>query len=188
MRRWRARGCPFAQDALVGNIAAGPLIAVLKELGAELPEHQRPLDGLVSATLGRDFAGSMAGRYSRRRLFKECWRGCGTGYKDDSGEVRLRGFRTIQKSNRPERRNAMTPEIPRREFDFGVYGRAGHVTSCRSGGAGRGGEAFCAGRLDVVGAEGYGGTRGWRIRFPRNSGTEHARGCGTAGAVVSVVA
>jgi hydroxymethylglutaryl-CoA lyase len=42
-------GCPFAQDALVGNIATEKLIAVLKEMGAELPEL-RPLDGLIHAS------------------------------------------------------------------------------------------------------------------------------------------
>jgi hydroxymethylglutaryl-CoA lyase len=42
-------GCPFAQDALVGNIPTETLIAVLKELGAELPEL-RPLDGLIHAS------------------------------------------------------------------------------------------------------------------------------------------
>jgi hydroxymethylglutaryl-CoA lyase len=42
-------GCPFAQDALVGNIPTETLIAVLKELGAELPE-MRPLDGLIAAS------------------------------------------------------------------------------------------------------------------------------------------
>lgn len=31
-------GCPFAQDALVGNIATETLLAVLRECGAELPE------------------------------------------------------------------------------------------------------------------------------------------------------
>jgi hydroxymethylglutaryl-CoA lyase len=43
-------GCPFAQDALVGNISTETLLATLKELGAELPEL-RPLDGLVGASL-----------------------------------------------------------------------------------------------------------------------------------------
>jgi hydroxymethylglutaryl-CoA lyase len=42
-------GCPFAQDALVGNLPTEILIRVLTELGAELPEL-RPLDGLISAT------------------------------------------------------------------------------------------------------------------------------------------
>jgi len=42
-------GCPFAQDALVGNIATETLIAELKRLGAELPA-MRPLDGLVHAS------------------------------------------------------------------------------------------------------------------------------------------
>src|SRR5580698_2583283 len=42
-------GCPFAQDALVGNIPTETLIAVLRELGAELPEIM-PLDGLIAAT------------------------------------------------------------------------------------------------------------------------------------------
>jgi hydroxymethylglutaryl-CoA lyase len=53
-------GCPFAQDALVGNIATETLIEVLKELGAELPEL-RPLDGLVSATaeISRKYGGKV---------------------------------------------------------------------------------------------------------------------------------
>jgi len=49
-------GCPFAQDALVGNIATEELIAELKRLGAELPEL-RPLDqiGGASAEIARRF-------------------------------------------------------------------------------------------------------------------------------------
>jgi hydroxymethylglutaryl-CoA lyase len=39
-------GCPFAQDALVGNIPTETLLEVLGELGAELPELL-PLDGLL---------------------------------------------------------------------------------------------------------------------------------------------
>jgi hydroxymethylglutaryl-CoA lyase len=42
-------GCPFAQDALVGNLATEVLIAELTALGVELPEL-RPLDGLVHAS------------------------------------------------------------------------------------------------------------------------------------------
>jgi hydroxymethylglutaryl-CoA lyase len=42
-------GCPFAQDALVGNIATEVLLAELKALGAELPPL-RPLDGLIAAS------------------------------------------------------------------------------------------------------------------------------------------
>src|SRR3984957_1799757 len=42
-------GCPFAQDALVGNIATETLIRVLKDLGAEM-EPLRPLDGVVSGS------------------------------------------------------------------------------------------------------------------------------------------
>jgi hydroxymethylglutaryl-CoA lyase len=42
-------GCPFAQDALVGNLATEVLLAELKALGAELPEL-RPIDGLVDAS------------------------------------------------------------------------------------------------------------------------------------------
>ncbi|CAN5728753.1 hydroxymethylglutaryl-CoA lyase [soil metagenome] len=42
-------GCPLAQDALVGNIPTETLIAVLRELGAELPD-MRPLDGLIAGT------------------------------------------------------------------------------------------------------------------------------------------
>ena len=49
-------GCPLAQDALVGNIPTETLIAVLKELGAELPD-MRPLDGLIAgaAEISRKF-------------------------------------------------------------------------------------------------------------------------------------
>ena len=49
-------GCPFAQDALVGNIATETLIAELKELGADLPRLE-PLHSLVSASaaIARDF-------------------------------------------------------------------------------------------------------------------------------------
>ena len=42
-------GCPFAQDALVGNVPTEILLATLKEMGAVLPEL-RPLDGLLSAS------------------------------------------------------------------------------------------------------------------------------------------
>lgn len=42
-------GCPFAQDALVGNVATEVLLAELKSLGAEL-EPLRPLDGLIAAS------------------------------------------------------------------------------------------------------------------------------------------
>ena len=42
-------GCPFAQDALIGNIPTEVLIEVLRDLEAELPD-MRPLDGLIAAT------------------------------------------------------------------------------------------------------------------------------------------
>jgi hydroxymethylglutaryl-CoA lyase len=42
-------GCPFAQDALVGNIATEVAIAELERLGASLPQL-RPLDGLLAAS------------------------------------------------------------------------------------------------------------------------------------------
>jgi hydroxymethylglutaryl-CoA lyase len=42
-------GCPFAQDALVGNLPTEALLETLKSLGAELPDL-RPLDGLLAAT------------------------------------------------------------------------------------------------------------------------------------------
>jgi hydroxymethylglutaryl-CoA lyase len=41
-------GCPFAQDALVGNVATELAIAELERLGAELP-RLHPLDGLLAA-------------------------------------------------------------------------------------------------------------------------------------------
>jgi hydroxymethylglutaryl-CoA lyase len=42
-------GCPFAQDALVGNVATEVLLTQLKDLDAEL-EPLRPLDGLLTAS------------------------------------------------------------------------------------------------------------------------------------------
>ncbi len=42
-------GCPFAQDALVGNIATEKVIETLKQRGAELPPL-KPLDALLRAT------------------------------------------------------------------------------------------------------------------------------------------
>jgi hydroxymethylglutaryl-CoA lyase len=44
-------GCPFAQDALVGNIATEKVIEILTERGAELPQL-KPLDSLLKATVG----------------------------------------------------------------------------------------------------------------------------------------
>ncbi len=42
-------GCPFAQDALVGNLATEQAIAELQDLGADLPKLE-PLDGIVSTS------------------------------------------------------------------------------------------------------------------------------------------
>jgi hydroxymethylglutaryl-CoA lyase len=42
-------GCPFAQDALVGNIPTETLLTELKNLGAQLPQLQ-PLDDLIAVT------------------------------------------------------------------------------------------------------------------------------------------
>ena len=49
-------GCPFAQDALVGNLPTEILIAELKALGAQLPALQ-PLDDLIAASgaIAREF-------------------------------------------------------------------------------------------------------------------------------------
>ena len=44
-------GCPFAQDALVGNIPTERVIEVLTQRGAELPAL-KPLDVLLKATAG----------------------------------------------------------------------------------------------------------------------------------------
>jgi hydroxymethylglutaryl-CoA lyase len=44
-------GCPFAQDALVGNIPTENVLAVLAQRGAELPTL-KPLDSLLKATAG----------------------------------------------------------------------------------------------------------------------------------------
>jgi hydroxymethylglutaryl-CoA lyase len=44
-------GCPFAQDALVGNIPTEKVIEALAQRGAELPAL-KPLDSLLKATAG----------------------------------------------------------------------------------------------------------------------------------------
>jgi hydroxymethylglutaryl-CoA lyase len=44
-------GCPFAQDALVGNVPTERVIEALRERGAQLPPL-KPLDTLVKATGG----------------------------------------------------------------------------------------------------------------------------------------
>ena len=54
-------GCPFAQDALVGNIATETVLKVLQERGAELPPL-KPLDTLlkITAQMGARYAGATA--------------------------------------------------------------------------------------------------------------------------------
>jgi hydroxymethylglutaryl-CoA lyase len=54
-------GCPFAQDALVGNIPTEKVIATLTRRGAVLPQL-KPLDSLLKATagIGAKFSGSHA--------------------------------------------------------------------------------------------------------------------------------
>jgi len=54
-------GCPFAQDALVGNIATEKVIAALSQRGAQLPPL-KPLDTLLRATaeIGRRYTSSVA--------------------------------------------------------------------------------------------------------------------------------
>ncbi len=53
-------GCPFAQDALIGNIATEKVIETLKQRGAELPSL-KPLDTLLQATteIGARYANSL---------------------------------------------------------------------------------------------------------------------------------
>jgi len=53
-------GCPFAQDALVGNIATEKVMETLKQRGAELPPL-KPLDTLLRATaeIGARYANSI---------------------------------------------------------------------------------------------------------------------------------
>ena len=53
-------GCPFAQDALVGNIPTETVIEALRQRGAELPAL-KSLDTLLKAT------GGIAARYSESR-------------------------------------------------------------------------------------------------------------------------
>ncbi len=53
-------GCPFAQDALVGNIATEKVVEALKKRGAELPAL-KPLDTLLRATaeIGAQYTASI---------------------------------------------------------------------------------------------------------------------------------
>ena len=89
------------------------------------------------------------------------------------------GVRTIR-MNRPERRNAMTPEM--QEELITAFAEAGLVTSCRVVVlAGGGGGVLCGAGFD--GTAGDGG-EGWRVRFD-GMADGVARGCGAAGAVVS---
>jgi hydroxymethylglutaryl-CoA lyase len=44
-------GCPFAQDALVGNIPTEKVLETLQQRGAELPVL-KPLDSLLKGTAG----------------------------------------------------------------------------------------------------------------------------------------
>jgi hydroxymethylglutaryl-CoA lyase len=54
-------GCPFAQDALVGNIPTEIVIGTLTQRGVQLPEL-KPLDVLLraSAEIGARYIGSTA--------------------------------------------------------------------------------------------------------------------------------
>jgi hydroxymethylglutaryl-CoA lyase len=54
-------GCPFAQDALVGNIATEKVIDALKQRGGTVPPL-KPLDALLKATagIGAKFSGAHA--------------------------------------------------------------------------------------------------------------------------------
>ncbi len=54
-------GCPFAQDALVGNIPTEKVIETLTQRGAELPKL-KPLDSLLKATegMGAKFSSAQA--------------------------------------------------------------------------------------------------------------------------------
>ena len=54
-------GCPFAQEALVGNIATEKVIETLKQRGAELPPL-KPLDALLraNAEIGARYSNSVS--------------------------------------------------------------------------------------------------------------------------------
>ena len=52
-------GCPFAQDALVGNVPTEVLMATLAECGAALP-NLRPLDPLIVASAAIAHCGAAA--------------------------------------------------------------------------------------------------------------------------------
>ena len=94
-------GCPFAQDALVGNIATEKVIETLKQRGAELPPL-KPLDTLLRATA------EMGARYTNyasmtiRRPPDMNYKTIQLAY--DSGVATI----TL---NRPDKRNAISFEL-----------------------------------------------------------------------------
>ena len=135
-------GCPFAQDALVGNLATEMLLATLRDLNAELPELE-PLEALITAELRKLGEVSRAGGAVMALVRVE----------DDGG------VRTIT-LNRPEKRNALTPEM-QDELIAALEGAedAGARVVVIAGE----GEAFCAG-LDLACAAGDGRQSAARIQ------------------------
>ncbi len=80
-------GCPFAQDALVGNIATEKVIEALREHGAELP----PLKSLDTSAESDSGDGSEILEFRQRRLVLKWARPAGAPQMSDK---RRSGFQT----------------------------------------------------------------------------------------------
>ena len=132
-------GCPFAQDALVGNIPTEVIVAELRS-AAQACRNSDPLDELIRASA--EIAASC------------CRLGCTDRASPRLPERRRLNYKTILVTenhpirtitlNRPERRNAMTPEM-QMELIGVIEDTAASdaVYWCY-----RGGRAFCSG-LDL---------------------------------------
>jgi hydroxymethylglutaryl-CoA lyase len=101
-------GCPFAQDALVGNVATEAALAELSKLGANLP-RLRPLDELLA--MGR----AIADRFGAAKAMLNPLRSNREHEKVAINYATLEikeaaGIHTIT-MNRPERRNALNPQM-----------------------------------------------------------------------------
>ena len=135
-------GCPFAQDALVGNIPTEMLLQELAECGARVPQFLQ-LGDLIRASAE---IASGAGSPDEQQLgtanvkLEGRLRSYTTIFVTDSGPVR-----TIT-LNRPERRNAMTPEM---QMELIAALEDAIAAGCRVLVLSGAGNAFCSG-LDLA--------------------------------------
>ena len=130
-------GCPFAQDALMGNVATEAALAELERLGALLPSL-RPLDGLltISAGIASKFGPSVRQQASSPSKDKIMAKSYSTVNVEESDDIHLITM------NRPERRNALNPQMI---YDLSQALDASAHCSCGVVVLTGAGTAFCAG-------------------------------------------